>query len=49
MAQGKKEEAEQKKNEVAAFAARLAELEDLEAKTATELTGVMMVSKSNVA
>ena len=43
MAQGKKEEAEQKKEEVAAFAARLAELEDLEAKTAAELTDVMMV------
>ena len=43
MGQGKKEEAEEKKAEVAAFAKRLAELEELEAKTAQELTEVMMV------
>ena len=43
MAEGKKEEAEQKKKDVAAFAKRLSELEELEAKTATELTDIMMV------
>ena len=43
MGQGKKEEAEAKKAEVAAFAKRLEELEVLESETAGKLTDVMMV------
>ena len=43
MGQGKKEEAEVKKAEVAAFAKRLEELEVLESETAGKLTDVMMV------
>ena len=43
MGEGKKEEAELKKQEVAAFAKRLEELEALEAKTAQDITDVMMV------
>ena len=43
MGQGKKEEAEAKKAEVAAFAKRLEELEALESETAGKLTDVMMV------
>ena len=43
MGQGKKEEAEAKKAEVAAFAKRLEELEALETETAGKLTDVMML------
>ncbi|MBR0172254.1 MAG: serine--tRNA ligase [Lachnospiraceae bacterium] len=43
MGQGKKEEAEAKKAEVAAFAKRLEELEVLEGETAGKLADVMMV------
>ena len=43
MAQGKKEEAEEIKKQVAAFAARLAELEALEEETAQALNEKMMV------
>lgn len=43
MGQGKKEEAEQKKAEVAAGAERLAELEELEAQLQEKVTKIMMV------
>ena len=43
MAQGKKEEAEAKKAEVAAGAKRLAELETLEAELQEKITKIMMV------
>ena len=43
MAQGKKEEAEAKKAEVAANAKRLVELEALEAELQEKITGIMMV------
>lgn len=43
MAQGKKEEAEEKKAEVAAGAKRLAELETLEAELQEKITKIMMV------
>ena len=43
MAQGKKEEAEAKKQEVAAGAKRLAELEALEAELQEKITKIMMV------
>ena len=43
MAQGKKEEAEQKKAEVAANAKRLAELEALEPQLQEKITKIMMV------
>lgn len=43
MAQGKKEEAEEKKAEVAAGAKRLAELEQLAAELQEKITGIMMV------
>lgn len=42
MSQGKKEEAEEKKAEVAAGAKRLAELEALEAELQEKITGIMM-------
>ena len=43
MGQGKKEEAEEKKKEVAADAARLAELEKMQAELEEKVTGIMMV------
>ena len=43
MGQGKKEEAEEKKKEVAADAARLAELEKKQAELEEKVTGIMMV------
>ena len=43
MKSGKKEEAEEKKNEVNAFSKRLEELEELEIKTQEEVTKRMMV------
>ena len=43
MAQGKKEEAEAKKQEVAAGAKRLAELEELEGELQEKITKIMMV------
>ena len=43
MAQGKKEEAQEKKAEVAAGAKRLAELEQKEAELQEKITGIMMV------
>lgn len=42
MAQGKKEEAEKKKEEVAANAKRLAELEDIQPKLQEKITAIMM-------